>query len=442
MTAESPFPPPAPTGSRLPSYYGWVIVCVAALAMTATLPGRTHGLGLITEPLLDDLQIERTLLADINFVTCLIGAAFCIPFGQLLDRYGTRINLAGVVIGLGFAVLGMARVSGPWGLFAALVVIRALGQSALSVVSLAAVGKWFRSRLPMAMGLYTLLMTFGFIGSVLGMGAAVKGYGWRAAWEGMGWILLVVVAPIGWFLQRDSPESLGQALDPPSEVEAQAAVGDAGFTLGQALSSPTFWVFALGTSAFNLVWSAVTLFNESVLVERGFDPKSADHIMAILTATGLVTNLIAGAVCRRERLGWLLGIGMAVLSVTMAALPSASRPWHLWTYAASIGLTGGVVMVVFFAAWGSLFGRSHLGKIQGAAQLISVVASAAGPVLLAQSQARFGAYGPTFYGLAIFIGLLSVAAFVVPLPRLPASFADRPAMPSDVELAQPLTQET
>jgi hypothetical protein len=29
--------------------------------MTATLPGRTHGLGLITEPLLADLGIERTV---------------------------------------------------------------------------------------------------------------------------------------------------------------------------------------------------------------------------------------------------------------------------------------------------------------------------------------------------------------------------------------------
>ena len=33
------------------AYYGWTIVGVAALAMVGTLPGRTQGLGLITEPL-------------------------------------------------------------------------------------------------------------------------------------------------------------------------------------------------------------------------------------------------------------------------------------------------------------------------------------------------------------------------------------------------------
>ena len=41
----------------LPFYYGWVIVVAAALAMVATMPGRTHGLGTITERLLKDTTL-------------------------------------------------------------------------------------------------------------------------------------------------------------------------------------------------------------------------------------------------------------------------------------------------------------------------------------------------------------------------------------------------
>jgi len=37
----------------------WVHIVVAALAMVATLPGRSHGLGLVTEPLLADLHLSR-----------------------------------------------------------------------------------------------------------------------------------------------------------------------------------------------------------------------------------------------------------------------------------------------------------------------------------------------------------------------------------------------
>ena len=62
-------------------YYGWVVLGVAALAMVGTLPGRTQGLGLITEPLLRDLSIGRVAFAQINLVATLIGALFCIGIG-------------------------------------------------------------------------------------------------------------------------------------------------------------------------------------------------------------------------------------------------------------------------------------------------------------------------------------------------------------------------
>jgi len=41
-------------------YYGWIVLLVAAAAMVGTLPGRTQGLGLITEPLLADLRITES----------------------------------------------------------------------------------------------------------------------------------------------------------------------------------------------------------------------------------------------------------------------------------------------------------------------------------------------------------------------------------------------
>jgi hypothetical protein len=71
-------------------YYGWVNLAVAALAMVATLPGRTHGLGFITEPLLHDLAIDRVVYGTINFAATLLGAVFCLPFGWLVDRFGVR----------------------------------------------------------------------------------------------------------------------------------------------------------------------------------------------------------------------------------------------------------------------------------------------------------------------------------------------------------------
>lgn len=429
------------TWLRLPFYYGWIIVAVAAMAMSATLPGRTHGLGLITEPLIADLQLERTTFARINLVTALLGAAFCLPIGYLLDRFGTRIVMTAVTAALGASVIGMSHVSSAAGLFVALLLVRGFGQSALSVVSITAVGKWFRRRLGIAMGVYSVLLTFGFIAPILIMGKLIEGSGWRDAWAGMGWVLLLIAAPVSWLLQRNTPEECGQTLDaaPPEQVDPLATGCD--FTWRQALCTPLFWVFAAGSSTYNLIWSGVTLFNESVLEQRGFENEAAVMVMAILTATGLPANLIAGALLRRERLGRLLGLSMVMLTLTLLLLPSITVRWQLWLYAGLLGSAGGLVTVIFFAAWGQMFGRKDLGRIQGAAQFLAVLASSLGPVLLAECRAWLGAYDPIFYALAALTALLAVAAVCVPDPK-PQPLVDAPLLSGTSAAASfPLTQE-
>jgi hypothetical protein len=47
-------------------YYGWFVLFIAAAAMVGTLPGRTQGLGLVTEPLLADRHIGRVDYAQLN----------------------------------------------------------------------------------------------------------------------------------------------------------------------------------------------------------------------------------------------------------------------------------------------------------------------------------------------------------------------------------------
>src|SRR6476646_11169612 len=82
----------------------------AAAAMVATLPGRTHGLGLVTEPLLADPGLDRVPFAALNFWATLLGAAFCLPAGWAIDRVGVRAVLAAVLVGLGVVVAAMTRV--------------------------------------------------------------------------------------------------------------------------------------------------------------------------------------------------------------------------------------------------------------------------------------------------------------------------------------------
>ena len=88
-----------------------------------------------------------------------------------------------------------------------------LGQSALSVASLAIVGKWFSQKLPLAMGIYSLLVGVGFTAAFPGVFAATHHAGWRATWSVMGWVLGTALAPMAWLLARRTPESIGLTIN-------------------------------------------------------------------------------------------------------------------------------------------------------------------------------------------------------------------------------------
>lgn len=201
-------------------YYGWAILAVAALAMVGTLPGRTQGLGLVTESLLRDLHMDRVTYATINLWGTLIGAAFCLPCGRLIDRVGSRAVLTSVLFALGATVIAMSRVTSTIALCITVTLTRGFGQSALSIVSLALVGKWFARRLNYAMGVYSVLIGVGFIAAFPSVGQAVLRFGWRGTWAGMGWVLLLVLMPLAWFLVRDQPEDQGLGPDGDSAEQS------------------------------------------------------------------------------------------------------------------------------------------------------------------------------------------------------------------------------
>jgi sugar phosphate permease len=234
---------------------------VAALAMVGTLPGRTQGRGLVTESILADFQIDRITFATLNLWTTILGAAGALGIGQLIDRFGSRVVLTGVAVSVGVVVCLMSLTSSFAGLAVWVTLTRVLGQSALSVVSLAIVGHWFVRRIDRAMATYSIVMSVGFMMAFPLVGSLAQRWGWRPAWFAVGAALSVVLAPLGWIVVRRSPEALG--LHPDGEgpasgqppIPADSADRVDGCTWDVALRTPTFWVFALGAALYGLVAS-------------------------------------------------------------------------------------------------------------------------------------------------------------------------------------------
>lgn len=391
---------------------GWLHVAIAAAAMVGTLPGRTHGLGMITESLLDDAEVGRTAFADINLWATLIGAVFCWPAGVLLDRFGTRRVLASISLALGAVVISLSYVRGFWPLFALVTLTRALGQSMLSVASLTLVGKAFRERLGPAMGVYSLLVGLGFAAAFKSVGWAILQFGWRNAWSGIGLVLVAGLTPLVWLLVRGPPPAAETNRNVYRDPEPAP-----GATLSQALASPVFWVFAVASSVYGLISSGIALFNQAILAERGFSPETYYTVLSISSLAGMASNLLGGWSAMRVSLNRILGLAMAVLAGSLVALPLVEDLWHVYVYAVAMGTAGGVVTVCFFTVWASAFGRLHLGKIQGLAQMMTVLASAIGPRLFAECFERTQSYTGAFYVLSPVALLLAMASWSITMPE-------------------------
>jgi MFS family permease len=310
-------------------------------------------------------------------------------------------------------VVAMAGVATPTGLLILMTLTRGFGQSALSVVSLAMPGKWFRKRLTWAMGIYAFVMSVGFMLAFPAVGALVLARGWRFAWTTIGVALVAGLAPIAWLMVRSTPDASEMELEPSAEAGPSAA-GD--WPLASAVRSPAFWVFAVASSLYGLVASGIGLFNESILAERGFAPDIYHEALAITAITGLAGNFAAGAWADRGSLRHVLFTALLILTAALVALPHVSLRWHVMTQAVAMGVAGGFVMVVFFSFWGRAYGATHLGKIQGVAQALTVFASAMGPLLLAWCARATGSYAMAFYALAAVLAVLAAVTARVEVP--------------------------
>jgi MFS family permease len=433
ITREKPLPlaPVEPAGGGA---WLWVHVGVAALAMVATLPGRTHGLGLFTEPIRKSFGLDTESYGFLNMWATLLGALFCLPCGWLIDRIGTRAVLTGVMVTLGAVVVGMSQVHGdlwmrwtfslPWAgtftvvllmdLFLFVLLTRGLGQSALSVASLALIGRTASRRTGLAMGVYALLTSAGFLAAFAVLRKVVMRHPdeWQPTWAGIG-VAVLLAGALSAFLVRNR-----LLVADAGRAEGQASEGaEPSLTLGQALVSPAFWTFGVSVSFFGMVSAGTSLFNETILNDLHFGKEVFLNVTVLAVPVGLASNLLGGWLATRWSLSGLLAVAMSGLGAALLAFPHIRAEWQVYLYAAALAASGGVITVCFFTVWRRGFGPAHLGQVQGAAQMLTVLFSALGPQLFGSAKARLGTYLPLFPYLAAASLALALATALAGLPK-------------------------
>ena len=358
--------------------------------MVATLPGRTVGLGLITEQLLVDLGVTRSSYAELNLWATFLGALFLFGTGPALDR-SLRWTTTAVLAAFSGAVFWLAHLPGPGLLLPVLILTRGLGQSSLSLSSVAIVGKLFKKKLSTAMGVFAVATSLLFVAAIPSVDSLLGQLGWRKVWMILAAVILGISLLVA-FLIRDPQAQKSRREDDETTT---------GTPIREALRSPAFWLLTIGIGIYYFAFTGITLFSESLVVSLDFSRDIRNWFLAIMMFSALASNLCCGWLVQRVSVLNIFGGAMIIFAACLIGFPVASGSIGLiYAVAVALGVGSGAVTVIFFAGFADLFGKRHLGKIQGVAQAMTVASSGTGPLFFARSFESSGSYSSVFFTLA------------------------------------------
>ena len=110
--------------------------------------------------------------------------------------------------------------------------------------------------------------------------------------------------------------------------------------------------------------AGTSLFNESILAERGFGKEVFLNVTIVGIPVGLASNLLGGWLATRWPLGRLMALATALFAAALCVFPLVTDEFQVYPYAAALAAAGGVITVCFFTVYRRAFGPARLGSIQ------------------------------------------------------------------------------
>lgn len=375
-----------PESPRRP-YYGWTILAVAVLGVFVSSPGQTYVVSVFVDPIQRETGWSRTLISSLYTTASLTAAAGMIVVGRLMDRFGARATLTGVTLAFGLAAIWMSRVAQPLDLYIGFVLLRLLGQGALTVVPTAMVALWFVRLRGRALSLVSL-------GAVAGQGLfppvvhlLIAGTDWRTAWVLLAMVVWVLLLPPVVILVRPTPESMGLRPDgdaprdrPSLAEQAGGSRSESTWTLAEAVRTRAFWLLAFASSSQSLISTALTFHHVSFMVSLGVEAATASTVFTVIATASLAGTLLVGVLSDRFAGRHLLAGSQVLLASAMVWSFAIAGPWQAFVYGGLLGLAGGFSFTLQSVMWPNYFGRRSLGSIRSAAASATIAAAAIGPL--------------------------------------------------------------
>ena len=408
--------------NQSPVFYGWIILLAGTLGMIMTSPGQTYSVSIFTDYFIQDLGINRSVVSSLYTIGTLVGS-FAQPLvGRQIDRRGPRqvVVFVSLFFGLGCILMGFVNNALMLGL--GFLAIRMFGQGNLGLVSRNVINQWWVRRRGVMMGLS------GVIVSLLGLGAfpslitwLISLYGWRSTYIILGFMVLLIMTPLGLIFFRDRPEDYGLQPDgderPDSTSRAsQVQPAEKNWTLAEAMRTPIFWVFLTGMASISMLATGLFFHMVSIFEDNGLESNVAASVFVPIAATNAVVALASGALVGRVRMRVILALALFFQALALMMAQFLESVELAFMYGVVLGVILGLAGTVGSVAWAMYFGRQHLGSISGFTVTVGVIGTALGPLPFGVARDLMGSYDLALTVTLVLPLLLGVLTLFVPKP--------------------------
>ena len=424
--------------SRLPFFYGWVVVAVCFVTMGLGVNART-AFSLLFPPILGEFHWPRGVTAGAFSFGFLVSAALSPSLGKLMDRHGPRVVME---LGVALTAAGLLLaplVRAPWQLYLTLGVLVGGGSVCLGYTGQSLfLPNWFVRRRGLAMSIAFSGVGIGSIVLLPWLESLIAQSGWRSACTILGLMVLVLLAPLNLLLRR-RPQDIGLAPDGDGAAAGNAArrsltIVDPAWaaidwTLARALRTARFWWVALGYFCALFAWYAVQVHQTKYLVEIGFGAANAAWALGFVSLAGIPGQIALGHLS--DRIGrewvWTIGnLGFVLTYLSLLLLKETPSPLLLYLMVAAQGVLGYGLTSVIGAIPSEIFEGRQYGTIFGTVMLASILGGAAGPWVTGALHDATGGYAPAFW-IAIACCAVSVLAIWRAAPGKVRAVAGRKA---------------
>ena len=393
-------------------FYGWFIV-VSVFFTTASAAGTIYAFPAFFDSFSQEFGANRFEISLIFAISECVWFSTGFAAGFLADRIGPRrVVLGGRVFMAGGLALATAATSIEM-LYVAYGIGVGIGGGSMYVPSVGVIQRWFKRHRGLASGLAICGTGFGTLVVPFLTTLMIGSLGWRSAHYALAVGILAVCGTASLVLVA-SPGVLGLAPDGDPGPAEDASQPLPGATLGEALSTPAFWLLYFAS----FVSSASVFITYAHLVpnaqDNGISAQSSIMLVGTLGIAGTIGRFLVGGIAdhvgRRHALT-LMFVGLtAAMAWWLLAPPTFIA---LLIYAIVFGtFYGGYITVLPVLAM-DYYGGRCISTIIGFLYTSWAFGALGGPPLAGFLYEASGNYFYTILTVGVFVALAAASCMFV-----------------------------